>query len=497
METGDKMKEKKKPNVMKLRIREKFAYGGAAVALEAIKNITSMFLMFFYADKIGISPAIVGAALMIGKIWDGISDPLMGYISDHTQAKWGRRRTYLLCGSVPIGILFYFLWAPPAFLTAVPGAGIVVFLFIFYLLVNTGYTVVAVPYYSLGAEISTDPDERSAAFSFNYVGQKIGMLLAILLPNIAFSFYDKIIMGLHTNLGLFSPEKTEALIVYFSNEQNSFRVIGAVLGIIITATILITFKGTKERIAINVEPKVEGFTNTGKRIFGDFFGTLKNQPFRILIIATIVAEVNGGIVLTLLPYVVIYWLKMDALLTVFMLEAVTIGSISAFLWVKLSKKIGKKTVFAITMVMYGVAAWSYLLQGPGLEIRMIFLAALWGASLAGYVMIWSLIADFVDYDELETGYRHEGQFYGVYTLVTKLATALGMFLVGIFLSTIGLEHGVEVTPKMISSLKIFVGPVAGTINFIGVIIFLRMKYDKNAHKEVRAKLEKRRGVLEE
>lgn len=479
----------------RLSLREKIAYGNGNVALGIVFFMANFYLLFFYADVIGLSPALVGTAIMIGKIWDAISDPLMGFISDHTISKRGRRRLYLLFGAVPLAIVFFFTWSPPAFLTDTPGMALFVYVLIVWILLNTGFTMVAVPYYSLGAELSTDPDERSSAFAFNFAGQRIGMLMGILLPNIAVEFTPQIVGFLHNSLGLFSDETTQNLIAYFSDPQNAYRWIAAALGLVIALTILTSYRGTRERILVKVEPWSGSIKKTFKTVANDFMKAVKNDRFRNLLIATLVSDANGGITMAMLPYVAKYWLKMEEIFSPMMGMGMTLGIVFAFGWVWLSKRIGKKNVLLMAMFLYGTTLWGYLLMEPGATYRFVIFMVFFGASLSGYMMVWSLIADVVDYDEYETNKRHEGSFYGLYTFVSKLAMAAGVLASGIFLEVVNLEKSVEVTSEMINAMIIFVGPVAGSLNFIGCLIFMKFEYSRKDHERIQKELEGRREEL--
>lgn len=479
---------------IRLTLREKLSYGSGNISLGIVFYMASFYLLFFYSDVIGLNPALVGIAILIGKFWDAITDPLMGYMSDHTVSKHGRRRLYLLIGAVPLAVLFFFTWAPPAFLTETPGIPLFIYLILIWMLLNTGFTVIAVPYYSLGAELTTDPDERSSAFAFNFMGQRIGMLMGILLPNLAIEFADVIVEFLHKNFGLFTSEEAKAVAIYIADPENAYRWIAAFLSLIIVVSILGTFKGTKERIKTKVEPWSGDIRKTFKDVFGDFKKAIKESRFRTLLIATLVADANGGITMAMLPYVVKYWLGMDEIFSPLMGLCMISGIFFAFGWVWLSKRIGKKNVMLISIFLYGATLTGYMLMGPGLIFRLVIFMLFLGASISGYMMIWSLLADIVDYDEYKTHKRHEGSFFGLYTFTSKLAMAVGVMASGFFLDFIDLEKSVVVTDAMINWMIIFVGPFAGGLNFISFFIFLKFDYSKKEHDRIQKAIADRKNV---
>ena len=105
---------------IKVGLAEKSAYGFAGLGAGLVRNMISLYLLFYYSDIIGLSPAYMSLAIMIGNIWDAVTDPLMGFISDHTDSRMGRRRLYLFWGAFPLGLLVYFTWAPPSALEGFP-----------------------------------------------------------------------------------------------------------------------------------------------------------------------------------------------------------------------------------------------------------------------------------------------------------------------------------------------------------------------------------------
>jgi len=230
-----------------------------------------------------------------------------------------------------------------------------------------------------------------------------------------------------------------------------------------------------------------------KYVFSDFASKFKNKAFLILIISTLVADINAGIVFSMFPYSVKYWLHMEELFTPLFLVVTIFGGLFAFVWVKISQKKGKKWTFLAAQLIYAIVAAGMFIfkEGPNPWIFMIYMM-FFAMGISGYVMVWTLIADVADFDEYETHTRREGSFYDLYTLSNKNATAIGVGLSGIFLSIIGLEKGVEVSPQMVTWLKFFFGPVVGLINLVGFFIFLKFPFNTEEHKEIQRKLELRK-----
>ena len=169
--------------VREVPIRTKILYGVADTALNVKNASINQFLLFFYVDILHVAPALVGVAIFIGKFWDGVTDPLMGYVSDTTRSRWGRRRPWIVVSAVPMGVCYYLLfsppdWTPTALVFWLTGIGVVLFTFL---------TIFATPYLAWGAELARDYHERTTVVQiralFGVLGGVIGGAAPILIAN--------------------------------------------------------------------------------------------------------------------------------------------------------------------------------------------------------------------------------------------------------------------------------------------------------------------------
>lgn len=472
----------------KVTLFEKSAYGVGGLGAGLIRMMMSMYLLFYYADKIGLNPAYVSLAIMIGNIWDAVTDPLMGFISDHTRSKIGRRRVYLLWGAIPLGILVFFTWAPPA----LDGFGLFLYLTIVLSLLLANYTIVGVPYLALGAELSPDPDVRSSVFGFNFAFTKLGELAGGILPSLALEFSDDTIIFLHQRLGLFSDTSTQKALEYFNEPTNTFIFCGALVGLIVSASTLTTFFGTRERVQPEKEKKTPSSRITFVTLYKDLFGSLKSRPFKVLLIAMMTIDIGSGITASMMMFVTKYWLNMEELVPLFFAAYMAFAIGSAVFWVQFSKRTTKKLTYLIgqSVLTVGLFANFFLVEGKPLPV--FALLAFSGFGLGAYVMLWSLIADLVDYDEYQSHQRREGAYFGIYTLFSKAAGGVGVFLAGLYLKLIGFEKGVTITPQMLFYIKLLFGPITAGINLTGVIIFFFFHYDKKEHESIQIELARRK-----
>jgi len=477
-----------------IRLPEKVFYGVAGFGGGISRNMISLYLLFYYADVVGLSPAYISLAIMIGNIWDAVTDPLMGFISDHTHTRLGRRRVYLLGGAVPLGLLVFFMWTPPSSL-----AGFSLFLYVVVLitLLYAIYTVVAVPYLALGAELSTDPDERSSIFGFNFGFTRFGELAGAIVPHVALEFSDDIINLLHHKLGFFSDSFAERATEYFSQPVSAFRFTAAAIGIVITCTVLTTFFGTRERVPHEPEKKPLAPAKLFGTLYGDLFSTLRNKPFFILLMAMLTIDVGSGITASMMMFVTKYWLKMEGLVSAFYATYMFFAMGAAIFWVQLSKRTTKKLSYLLGQSILTVGLFGAFFMAEGKILRVFILLAFSGFGLGAYVMLWSLIADLVDYDEFVSHKRREGSYYGVYTLFSKAAGGVGVFFAGLYLKLIGFEKGVAITPEMLFKIKLLFGPITALINLVGVVIFCFFHYDKKEHERIQRELAQRKERIVE
>lgn len=354
-----------------------------------------------------------------------------------------------------------------------------------------------VPYLALGAELSTDPDERSSVFGFNFAFTKLGELGGGIVPHLMLEFADDAIGHCHARLGLFSPEFTRRAVDYFNEPINAFRFTGAVVGLLITTVTLATFFGTRERVPHEPERKPMVPGKLFARLYGDLFTTLKNRPFFILLLTMLTIDVGSGITASMMMFITKYWLKMEELVSAFLIVYTAFAMGSAVFWVQFSKRTTKKMAYLMgqSILTVGLFATFFLVEGK--PLRVFGLLAFSGFGLGAYVMLWSLIADLVDYDEYATHQRREGAYYGIYTLFSKAAVGIGVFATGLYLKAIGFEKGVPVTDDMLLWIKILFGPLTALINLGGVIIFIFFHYDKAEHERIQGELAGRKERVTE
>ena len=442
----------------KLKVATKLVYGVGDVGNAMVNSAIQFFLLIFYTDGALIAPALAGSALLIGKIWDAVNDPLFGWISDRTTSRFGKRRVYMIFGALPLAIAVMLLWFVPGGLT---DAWVFVWIVGTFILYDTFNTVTSVPYYALTAELTQDYDERASLTTFRMIlGVPAYLVGAAITPVI---------------VGLFAIKRT------------GYGAVGLLYGLIAAAALWIAAAGLKERRDMS-ESKSE------TPPLRAFLATFRNRPFVRLIAAYLIANVAFALIQTLLAFFLIYQLRMDQKTQVPIVMFLLLASIGVFLfpWKMLSDRLNKGPAYALGLAIGGLAvAFTFLLpheQTPW--IYLIAVVAGIGFS-ANWVFPWAMVPDVVEYDQLETGEHRGGMYYGVWGFTSKLTAALGIGLSGWVLQLFGFAPNVEQSAQTLLGIRLFFGPAPAIILAIALPLLIGYPITRSAHANVRRKLEAR------
>ena len=311
----------------KLPATTKVIYGVGDVGNAIVDSTVQFFLMIFYTDAALIAPALAANALLAGKVWDAINDPLFGWLSDRTTSRLGKRRIYMIVGAIPLAIAVALLWRVPVGLST---AGIFVWIAATFIFFDTVWTLTNVPYYALTAELTEDYDERASLTAFR-------MVLGV----------PAFIVG---------AAMTPALVGLFPTKREGYAFIGVLYGVFAAAALLIAAAGIRERS----EMKSSAATSPPLRALGN---TLRNGPFLRLILAYFIANAAFALVRTLLAYYLTYQLGMEDQVPFVMLLLLLFVGLFLFPWKMVSDRWNKGPAYACGLAL-GAAAVAFTFVLP-------------------------------------------------------------------------------------------------------------------------------------
>jgi GPH family glycoside/pentoside/hexuronide:cation symporter len=450
------------PGVPRLGLWQKAVYGLGDLVIAVRLTAFQFYLLPLYTDVVLLPPALAGLGKMLGFVWDGLNDPLTGHVSDRTRSRLGRRRPYLIGAAIPLGVTFGLLWTPPA----QPGP-LVGFLYmvVAFMVFDTFFTFYATPYLALGAELSDDYHERTQLSAWRSFFHVLGLFAGGVIPGA--------ILARHA-----------------SAPAAGFAAAGIGLGAGMAVV------GLATGLLVRETPRAAGGGATSWRTFlRGLASTLANRPFRVMMATFALILLSGGLTQTLVPYAFRYWLDMPQLVGSVIAIYLAASVLSLPLWTQLARRIGKDRALRACMLWSVVilTATPFVLA-PGMSlVRLSSYLVLAGLGSGGWAVLpVAITADIVDHDELETGQRREGAFFGFWTLAMKLSAALANGLVGVALELFGYVPNAAQAPHTILGIKLLYGPVPAVLMLAALVVFLRFPLTRERHHAVQEALAVRR-----
>jgi GPH family glycoside/pentoside/hexuronide:cation symporter len=447
----------------------KAGYGAAEIGITSIEFFLQFYVLKFYTDVVGLAPGMAGLALGLAMAWDAIAEPLMGTISDHTRTRWGKRLPYVVGGAPLLAASFMLLFSPPHLDTQAEKFW---FLLLFYILVNTGMTIVAVPHAAFGGELSSDLDERTEIFGWRFLFTNVGLVLGILIPGL---------VAATAGAGDSAADATATA-----------GTASAYIAVILCASCLVTFLSTRRldspstQAAVSLRSHVRSLATT-----------FANRPFLILLATYVLGSVGRMINSAVALFYYEYRLGL-AQSDVFFYVLLPFGCLiagSIVLWLFLSRRFGKRLPAFWGIFLLGLlTSVVYPVLPRGQLLPPILVAIVGGVLVGALFLIESTVADVVDYDEVKTGLHREGLYFGLWRMGTKLSRAVGLALSGRMLGVIGHQSGAPVQhPDTELGLALIFGPGVGAFLMLAAFVFLCMPLDRARMQRIRRILELRQA----
>lgn len=460
----------------KLNFATKLAYGIGDLGPAITANVSIFFLLVFFTNVAGIPAGLAGSILMIGKIWDAINDPIVGVLTDRTKSKrWGRRLPWLLYGTIPFGIFFFLQWIVPQFNQEPSNIWPLFWYYVIIGIISQAFfTIVSLPYAAMTPELSQNYDERTSLNSFRFAFSITGSILSLILARIIFS--------------------------QISNPQQQYLVLAAICTVIAVLALYWCIYGTRDRImAFEAQRNpLEEFKEIP--LIEQLKIAFSNKPFLFVIGIYLCSWLALQITASIIPYFIIYCMGMkNSDVPTFLIAVQTTALLMLFVWSKFSKRFGRKLVYFLGMSLWIIAGSGLFFLQPD-QIELMYILAVmagFGVSTA-YLIPWSMIPDIIELDELQTGTRREGVFYGFMVLLQKFGLAFGLFLVGNALQASGFKErivGESILPvqpdSALLAIRIAVGPIPTICLIIGLILTFFYPITREMHAEIMLKLQEK------
>jgi GPH family glycoside/pentoside/hexuronide:cation symporter len=457
--------------------RTKFIYGLGDWGTSAASAARNIYWLFFLVSVVGLQAQYAGLVILIGRVWDSINDPMIGMLSDRVNSRWGRRRPFFLYGAVPFGLSFFLLFLVPPIESEF---WLIVYYGLVYLLFDTMYTVINVPYTALTPELTEDYDERSSL-----VGWRIGTaILAGLVAGATFKYLAEEVFG------RWFSQYTDVSTAL----QAGYALVAAMAGLTFIIPPLILFAFIRER-------ERDRIVRTPIRPWRTFKEVFSNRPFRIASAVYLLSFTTSDIVVSVFIWFLVFYVRVKPPFDAFIIAVVLgIGFASMPLTVKLMRTYGKRNTYIMSMTLYAIVL-IILSQVPPEGQTYVLIAAIFAG--VGYgatnVIPWAMVADIVEEDELKSGERREGIYSGYLSFFRKLATAITIFAVTWLLAQTGFRGGttgglvyIEQPESALLALRLLVGVIPALMLILSILIIWQYPIDRARHDAIRRELALRR-----
>ena len=443
----------------RLSVKEKLGYALGDTASNLYWKSFEFFLLIFYTDVFGISPAVAGTMFGVTRVIDAISDPVMGSIADRTRTRWGRFRPYLLWMAIPFGAAGVLTFTTPN----LEGTAKVVYAYLTYNFLMLAYTAINIPYSALMGVMTSDTQQRTALSSWRFTGGFGGGLIVVSSTP-----------WLVATLGAGDAER-------------GWQLAMVVWGVLAAVLFFITFSTTRER----VEPPAEQKADLKQEVTD----LVRNGPWMVMFalgIITLTALIVRG---QTTAYYFKYYVKNEALMSVFVSTHMLAVIAGVVLTAPLTKVFGgKRNLYAAALATSGVLFALFFLVPPqatatiiGLNILVSFI----GGPIAP--LVWAMYADTADYGEWKNGRRNTGLVFAAATMAQKGGGALAGVVSGFLLTSFGYVANVAQSAGSILGIRVMMSLIPGGLLLVAAGVTMLYHLDDRRMKRIEVELLERRA----
>ncbi len=428
-------------------------YGIAGIGTGLMVQAPGILLLIYMTDTLAIPAALAGLAMFAPRLFDVISDPIMGLISDRTKSRWGRRRPYLLLGAIITGLSACFLFNTPEFESVNLR---LLFVMSFYILMIAGATVFMIPHIAMSAEMTDDYHQRTKLMSVRTFFAMGGVLAAGVLAPIA--------------------------VMKAGGGRDGYAMMSIGLGIIIGGAFLATFIGTRKVRFSSTNEKSVPIVEQIKIVSG-------NQQFKIFMFSFVLYTTAMGCMTSVVPYFASYILLRPDFVPNIFGTAQILGMLSIPFWIFVAKRFQKHNCYKVGLGLIAIACACNFFVHAQLPMPFVYMAfAIFGLGFtATQVSTWSMLPDIIQWDEIKYRTLRGGIFAGAMIAIEKIGFALGSLLGGLMLGWTGYieSSGGDVSQpaSAILGIKMVISVIPAIFVIIAVIIIMKYSLSEQVLKD--------------
>ena len=428
------------------------AYGSLAFPLAAAFIALQLFVPTFYAETTGLSLTAIGVVMLIAKLCDTVTDPIVGYLSDRTPTSWGRRKLYVVIATPLIILSTYYLFNPPAQVTTI-------YLLLWTIAIYIAGTLSIVPMNAWGAELSANYNTRSLVagirVAFGLVGSLVALMFAVLLAR-----------------------------------ENSAELGPTLSGItwLVVITLIIATLLAALLVPDNKETELpEDTVVSAWRVIS------QPTPFRQLLISFFLNAVGNAIPATLFVLFVTHVIDAEGSVGALLFLYLACSACSVPFWVAVSKRFGKHQTWTVAILLAAAFfIWTPFLNSGSMLPFVIIVVATGFATGADLVLPSAINADIIEWDELQSGYRRPGLFFALWGTATKLSFALAIGIAFPLLDVVGFSATADNDANAIQGLAVLYGLPCIGFKLTALLLMRGYPITEEKHAEIQQQLRERK-----
>lgn len=434
----------------RLPLWREICYGGGNFTASMFGTIIGTWLSFFYVDTLGFNAKAIGVAMIIYSIWNAINDPIMGYVSDHTRTKMGRRLPYVLFGAIPLGASFIFIFAPPTQSLTTPTAQILYYT-LSLCVYDFFFTTVLLNWEAVVPDMYPKAKDRSRIIGIAQICDVLGGVVASLAIQPVFEKYGWSAMAI---------------------------IFGVLGGIVMLLTVFGIHENPKHS-----KPEPLKFIESFKQTF-------KSRSFVVCVFSVFFVETARLLLLAAVPYYAKYAFP-DVDMAAMVISSVVFVSALVFtpIAIYISNRKGAKYTYILSLICFAVIACGFFFSHS--FILCVVLSVLLGAGVTGGLLMPKLLyTEIIDEDQTVTGLRREGAYYGIQAFIIRFASGIQALMMAGIMSAFGyVEGAAEQSAGVATGFRVAISFIPAVLIALGALIASRYPLHGERLQAVREKME--------